>query len=191
MKRPCRNASQTSIIKMRELHPIPLKTFNFNWMKKIKKQLLYLAIAEFAALLTFVYVWWVFSTFLNTRTVSLMTFSYLIFILLQGSIYWLYRYIFIIKKRNFGATAVGLFTFLSYLNIIVLVCVGILIPVFKSSTLDLIIGIAAFLFGVIEYINYYWYRLSYGKSGFNIKRLTDTKLKKSSIRKMIIVAPLS
>ncbi|NLB92176.1 MAG: hypothetical protein GX792_02010, partial [Bacteroidales bacterium] len=42
MKRPCRNASQTSIIKMRELpayrtgrHPIPLKTFNFNWMKKL------------------------------------------------------------------------------------------------------------------------------------------------------------
>ncbi len=40
MKRPCRNASQTSIIKMRELpvcrtgrHPIPLKAFNFNWMK--------------------------------------------------------------------------------------------------------------------------------------------------------------
>ena len=34
MKRPCRNASQTSIIKIRELHPIPLKTFNFNWMKR-------------------------------------------------------------------------------------------------------------------------------------------------------------
>lgn len=33
MKRPCRKASQTSIIKMRELHPIPLKNFNFNWMK--------------------------------------------------------------------------------------------------------------------------------------------------------------
>ncbi len=31
MKRPCRNASQTSIIKMRELHPLPFKTFN--WMK--------------------------------------------------------------------------------------------------------------------------------------------------------------
>ncbi len=35
MKRPYRNVSQTSIIKMRELHPIPLKTFNFNWMKKL------------------------------------------------------------------------------------------------------------------------------------------------------------
>ena len=34
MKRPCTNASQTSIIQLRELHPIPLKTFNFNWMKK-------------------------------------------------------------------------------------------------------------------------------------------------------------
>ncbi len=41
MKRPCRNASQTSRIKMRELsrsigtgYPIPSKTSNFNWMKK-------------------------------------------------------------------------------------------------------------------------------------------------------------
>jgi beta-glucanase (GH16 family) len=32
MKRPF-NASQTSMIKMRELHPIPFKTFNFNWVK--------------------------------------------------------------------------------------------------------------------------------------------------------------
>ncbi|GAB1450760.1 hypothetical protein MASR2M47_08160 [Draconibacterium sp.] len=35
MKRPVRNASQTSIIKIRELHSIPLKTFNFNWIKTI------------------------------------------------------------------------------------------------------------------------------------------------------------
>ena len=30
MKRPCRNAAQTSIIKTWELHLIPLKTLNFN-----------------------------------------------------------------------------------------------------------------------------------------------------------------
>jgi RHS repeat-associated protein len=35
MKRPNRNASQTSIIKLREFHPIPMKTFNINWMKLI------------------------------------------------------------------------------------------------------------------------------------------------------------
>ena len=34
MKRPCSNASQTSIIKMREFHPILLKALNFNWMKQ-------------------------------------------------------------------------------------------------------------------------------------------------------------
>lgn len=33
MKRRCKNASQTSIIKMEGLHPIPWKKFDFNWMK--------------------------------------------------------------------------------------------------------------------------------------------------------------
>lgn len=44
MKPPCRNASQTSIIKMRELHPIPLNTFNFNWMKTKHITLIWFAI---------------------------------------------------------------------------------------------------------------------------------------------------
>ncbi len=41
MKRPCRNASQTSRFKMGELHPIPLKTNNFNWMKPIRDLKIY------------------------------------------------------------------------------------------------------------------------------------------------------
>ena len=36
MKRLYRNASQTSILKTRELHPILLRAFNFNWMKSYK-----------------------------------------------------------------------------------------------------------------------------------------------------------
>ncbi len=56
MKRPCRNASQTSIIKRREL-PVPLKTFNFNWMKKhsyFKKYLMkYLGIFLFVFFILF------------------------------------------------------------------------------------------------------------------------------------------
>jgi uncharacterized protein YbbC (DUF1343 family) len=35
MKRPCSNTSQTSRIEKRELRPISLETFNFNWMKYI------------------------------------------------------------------------------------------------------------------------------------------------------------
>ncbi len=33
MKRPVRNAYQTSMIKIWELHPLPFKTINLNWMK--------------------------------------------------------------------------------------------------------------------------------------------------------------
>lgn len=36
MNRPFRIASQTSKIKMRELHPILLKTYHFNWMKTVR-----------------------------------------------------------------------------------------------------------------------------------------------------------
>jgi hypothetical protein len=68
---------------------------------------------------------------------------------------------------------------------IVLVTISIVIPFIKSSNKDLLIAIGLFLFGIIEYINYYWYRLSYGKSGFNIRILLNTKLQKSSINKLI------
>ena len=46
-------------------------------------------------------------------------------------------------------------------------------------------AIGLVLFGIIEYINYYWYQLSYGASGFNIKILLDKGLQKSSIAKTI------
>ena len=59
---------------------------------------------------------------------------------------------------------------------------------FMRSLLNLSIGelaTAFYIFGIIEYINYYWYRLSYGKSGFNIRKLKKAGLRKSSISKII------
>lgn len=150
-------------------------------MNRLKKQLLYLAIGEFAALCTFIFV----HRSLNLGMASFIAFSYLILILLQGSMYWFYRYILIIKKESFGLKAIKFLRFLRQLNMILLVAISMLIPIIKSSNKDLIIAIGVFLFGIIEYINYYWYRLSYGKSGFNIKILLNTRLKKSSINKMI------
>ena len=48
---------------------------------------------------------------------------------------------------------------------ILLVALSVIIPIIKeSSNKDLIIAIGLFLFGIIEYINYYWYRLSYRKN---------------------------
>jgi hypothetical protein len=63
-------------------------------LKGLKKQLLYLAIGEFAALCTFIFVY----RLLNLGMASFIAFSYLILILLQGSMYWFYRYILLIKR---------------------------------------------------------------------------------------------
>lgn len=150
-------------------------------MKRLKKQLLNLAIGELAALVTFIFVYRLF----DLGNASLRAFSYLIFILLQGSLYWFYRYILIVNKRKINSKVINLLKFLRLLNIFLMVLVGITVPFVRSSMKDLIIALGIFSFGIIEYINYYWYRLSYGKSGFNIKILFNTKLKKSSINKLI------
>lgn len=143
--------------------------------------MLNLAIGEFAALLTFIFVY----RLLDLGIASLVAFSYLILILLQGSAYWFYRYILIANKKRVNHKTIELLKFLRRLNMIVLVTISIVIPFIKSSNKDLLIAIGFFLFGIIEYINYYWYRLSYGKSGFNIRILLNTKLQKSSINKLI------
>jgi hypothetical protein len=150
-------------------------------LSRLKKQLLNLAIGEFAALLTFIFVY----RLLDLGIASLVAFSYLILILLQGSAYWFYRYILIANKKRVNHKTIELLKFLRRLNMIVLVTISIVIPFIKSSNKDLLIAIGLFLFGIIEYINYYWYRLSYGKSGFNIRILLNTKLQKSSINKLI------
>jgi hypothetical protein len=150
-------------------------------MSKLEKRLLNLAIGEFAALCTFVFVY----RLLNLGMASLIALSYLIIILLQGSVYWFYRYVLMIKKETFSLNAIKFLNFLRQLNMVLVVVVSIILPIIKSSNIDLFIAIGLFLFGIIEYINYYWYRLSYGKSGFNIRILLNTKLQKSNINKLI------
>mgnify|MGYP006928716834 FL=1 len=128
-------------------------------MRRLKKQLLNLAIGEFAALLTFIFVY----RLLDLGMASLVAFSYLILILLQGSVYWFYRYMLIFNKKRVNQRMIGLLKFLRRLNMIVLVAISIVIPIIRSSNKDLMIAIGLFLFGMIEYINYYWYSLSNGK----------------------------
>lgn len=150
-------------------------------MKKLKRQILNLALGELAALVTFIFVYRSF----DLGNASFLAFLYLIFILLQGSIYWFYRYRLIVKEIKVGPKAIPILRFLRRLNIILLIIVGIALPFVRSSIWDFIIALGIYLFGIIEYINYYWYRLSYGKSGFNIKTLVNTKFQKSSINKLI------
>lgn len=150
-------------------------------MDRLKKQLLNLAIGEFAALCTFIFVY----RLLNLGMGSLIAFSYLVFILFQGSMYWFYRYVLVIRKTGFSIKAIERFRALRHMNKIFIVGIGMLNVMIARSPKDFIFAAGFLLFGTIEYINYYWYRLSYGKSGFNLRILWNTKLKKSSLNKII------
>lgn len=150
-------------------------------LNRLKKRLLYLWTGEFAAACTFILVYRLH----NPGLASLTALLYLIFILLQGSAYWFYRYILIIRRKSLHNRAIKILSVLRWLNMIFIVIVGMIIPIIKSSYSDLLIATGIFIFGVIEFINYYWYRLSYGKSGFNIAVLLSKKLQKSSISRLI------
>lgn len=150
-------------------------------LNKLKNRLLYLASGEFAAICSFIIAYRV----LNLGRASLTAFSFLVFILLQGSMYWLYRYKLLIKRALVGRKAIKLLSIFRYLNMILLLVIAGIIPILKSDYRDLFVAIGLFLFSIIEFINYYWYRLSYGKWGFNIRILLNTGLEKSSINKLI------
>ena len=153
-------------------------------MNKLQKTLLNLTIGEFAAACVFIYIY-VSSNFIKSGKANLIAFLYLVFILLQGSIYWFYKYILVGKRKLPGLKAIKFLRLLRLVNAFVILLIMVIIPIIKSSRQDLLIAIGLFLFGVAEYINYYWYRLSYGKWGFNIKLLISHKLQKSSINKLI------
>ena len=153
-------------------------------MNKLKKRLLNLSIGEFAATCVFIYIY-ISSSLITIGIANLIAFLYLVFILIQGSIYWFYKYRLIVKREQPNPKAVKLLSNLRKLNMVIALAIILTIPIIKSNYKDLLIAIGLVLFGIIEYINYYWYQLSYGASGFNIKILLDKGLQKSSIAKTI------
>jgi len=149
--------------------------FNF------KNRLLNLALGELVAACSFIYLYKVS----NLGTASLISFSLLVFILLQGSVYWIYRYQIVKSRKSVSTGVIKLLSIARKLNMVLIL--GVVMSILKLMTgyKDLLVAIGVLLFTIIEYINYYWYRLSYGKSGFNIKILMNAGLQKSSIDKLI------
>lgn len=147
----------------------------------MKRRLLGLAAGEFVALMLFLYICFL----LNLGAASIVAFIYLALILLQGSMYWLYRYRLLSKDRRPGDLGIRALKVLRMLNLVLLIGSAVCLPVFSRDAIDLIVSIVVLIFGSIEYVNYYWFRLSYGKSGFNVKLLFSTGLKSSSISKII------
>lgn len=150
-------------------------------MDRLRKHLLYLAIGEFSALCVFAILY----RALNLGMASLVAFLCLLMILLQGSLYWLYRYGLLLKGKPIVCQTIKFWRMLRYFDTVSLVIAGVMIPFVHMGRKDSLWAIGVFAFAIIEYINYFWYRLSYGRSGFSIKVLLKTKLRKSSINKLI------
>ncbi len=149
-------------------------------MRMMKKRLLTLAIGEFAALCVFL---WLYSE-IGPGKATLAPFIYLEFILLQGSLYWAARYLALMRRRSTPPCSVQLLRILRAFNGVLIAAVLVSIPFVSSRPADLIWASLIALFALAEYVNYYWYRLSYGKSGFNIKRLLQTELRRSSLSRL-------
>jgi len=149
-------------------------------MKKLRKLLINLVLGELAAALVFLFVY--FNHF-NFGMASLLALIFLVFILLQGSIYWLLRALFLNREKLLSIRF--MLHVLRVTNMVLACIVLVLMIIFAQDKKDIIVGTPIFVFSIIEYVNYYWYRLSYGKSGFNLRLLFQSGLQPSSIYKLL------
>ncbi|MOA06662.1 hypothetical protein D3C78_1263150 [compost metagenome] len=149
-------------------------------MKKLRKSLISLVLGELAAALVFLIVY--FNHF-NFGMASLLALIYLVFILLQGSAYWLFRALYLKREKLLSIRL--MLHILRITNMLLACIVLVLMIILAQNKNDIIVGILIFVFSIIEYVNYYWYRLSYGKSGFNLRLLFQSGLQPSSIHKLL------
>ena len=159
---------------------------------RIQKQLVSLCLGELAASITFVIVF-VYTLRILLRlsidVVMVYPFSMLIFILLQGSFYWFYSIRKIKDKKKIRRVFVKTYRFLRYLDLIiiaaypfVLVCLLVngIVPILRIENF---VAIFIYLFGVGEYVNYFYIRLSYSKMDDIIKLIKLKNLRSASLYK--------
>ncbi|WP_372633619.1 hypothetical protein [Cohnella sp.] len=149
-------------------------------MSVLIKRLLNLALGELAASVSFVVVYHLYADWGGSSQLALY---FLVFQLLQGAAYWIYRARTI--GREPSPVARGILTLMRRGNLISAVIAVPWIVTLAESRTDMAAGFLIYAFAVIEYVNYYWYRLSYGKSGFNMAMLLRAGLRPSSIHKLL------
>ena len=154
---------------------------------KVRKELMSLCLGELAAVLSF----WLCFFLLKNRLgdwrslVSILyPLSLLTFILLQGSIYWA---ILIRRLSNpqFGSGSVPkLYGGFRILDLVLLI-LGFPFIVWNTQSVQVtILATLIQLFALIEWINYYFLRLSYSLNPLVLwKRIIKGKLEKSRIAK--------
>ena len=155
--------------------------------EKVKKELVSLCLGEFTAVLSFWFCFFLLKNRLgdvNSLVTILYPLSLLTFILLQGSFYWA---ILIRRLSNpkFGSGSVPkLYGGFRILDLVLLIS-GFLFIVWNTQSVQVtILATLIQLFALIEWINYYFLRLSYSLNPLVLwKRITKGKLEKSRIAK--------
>lgn len=157
----------------------------------LRKELKRLAIYEFMAIPNFWFVYillWILCVkaginFVNTPII-IYPLSLLDFILLQGSIYW-YICLRRIDGKNVPKKNAQIYSNLKVINLFLIL---LYIPIFfrfKASTNHSMIGIFIYIFSILEYINYFFIRLSYKNPLHFFANLKRFKFPKSQIVKEI------
>jgi hypothetical protein len=154
-------------------------------MQNNKRTLINLAVGEIVASLSFLFAFIMLTKILNLGIASMLAISFLIFLLIQGSFYWFIRYKSLRKRTPVPIRTISIFSLLRKINLVIILGTPIVVMRQYENFIDLFVASGIYLFALIEFINYYWYRLSYGKSGFNISILFRAGFKKSSLNKLI------
>ena len=151
--------------------------------EKVRKELVSLCLGEFTTVLSFWFCFFLLKDRLGDVS-SLVTILYplslLIFILLQGSIYWAIL-IRRLSKPQFGSASVPKL----YGGFRILDLSGFPFIVWNTQSFQVaIIATLIQLFALIEGVNYFFVRLSYSLNLLVLcKRITKGKLEKSRIAK--------
>ncbi|MCY7079429.1 hypothetical protein QM468_05755 [Streptococcus oralis subsp. tigurinus] len=155
--------------------------------EKVRKELLSLCLGELTAVLS---IWFCFFLLknrlgdVNSLVTILYPLSLLTFILLQGSIYWAIL-IRRLSKPQFGSGNVPrIYGGFRILDLVLLIS-GFPFIVWNTQSFQVtILATLIQLFALIEWINYYFLRLSYSLNPLVLwKRITKGNLEKSRIAK--------
>lgn len=157
--------------------------------ERMKQQLTHLAIGELVAAAVFWFNYFLFKDSIGTvNTVIPITFALFVlsFILVQGSVFWWILIKRLSKPRFAAPYASKAFGVLSVVDVLML-AVSVLVVVMRYGSLEILItSLAIWILAVLEYVNYYKIRLSYGINPFIVlKYAIQGNLRKSRIAKEI------
>jgi hypothetical protein len=158
--------------------------------KKVKKRLYSHCIGEFAASIVFIFVLFQLKRHLHLDIdfIIIYPFSILIFILMQGSYYWFYCLRRLNKKQVNANRFVRVYKALRKFDLLLIVLFPLIVICsclggWQLTLVKISLASFIFVFGVAEYINYYYVQLSYNNLDNIVSLIKLKNLKKSALNK--------